>query len=132
MFSSIRNKTGIVNYLSLRAQMLDSEDNNHITILVHQILQGRYIMASRLLKRGAKVDFVNSDGHTALHICIDNRLIEQCKFLLQNGANPHIMDIQGRDVCDKAKLYGIVKIDGLDNCSVRKKIIPVLPDGKHP
>ena len=42
------------------------------------------------------------------------------------------MDIQGRDACDKAKLYGITEIEGLDNCSIRKKIIPVLPDGKFP
>ena len=35
MFASIRNKQGILNYLSLRAQYLDCEDNNHLTILVH-------------------------------------------------------------------------------------------------
>jgi ankyrin repeat protein len=32
-------------------------------------------MARRLLKRGAKVDYVNKNGLTALHLCIENKLI---------------------------------------------------------
>ena len=45
MFSSTRQKQDIVNYLSLRAQNLDTEDDNHITLLVYQLLREQYIMA---------------------------------------------------------------------------------------
>lgn len=41
------------------------------------------------------------------------------------------MDLFGLDVCDKAKNLKITCLD-LNNCQVRKKIIPILPDGTYP
>jgi ankyrin repeat protein len=92
-------------------------------------------MATRLIKRGAKIDYVNSDGNTALKICLQNKLIEQAKFLLANGANPHIMDLYGKDGCDWAAENNLLDIEGLEelyHCSFKKKIIPILPDGSYP
>ena len=63
-------------------------------------------MASRLMVRGAKIDYVNKNGLTALHLCIENNLREAVEFLLFKGANPHIMDLKGEDACDKAKANG--------------------------
>jgi ankyrin repeat protein len=132
MFASIRNKLNILNYLSLRTHNLDDEDDNHLTILAHQLFNKRLVMASRLLNRGASIDYVNSDGKSIMHMCIENQLINECKFLLNNGANPHIMDLEGRDVCDKANDLGVTGFEVFDNCSFKKKTIPMLPDGTYP
>jgi len=90
-------------------------------------------MASRLIVRGSDIDYVNSNGETALHICVTNKLHTSIKFLLNRGAEPHIMDLKGEDACDKAKANGIIEdYKDFQNCSYRKKIIPMLPNGMHP
>jgi len=43
------------------------------------------------------------------------------------------MDMSGEDACDKAKKNGLNKeFKQFKNCSVKKKIIPMLPNGTHP
>jgi len=82
--------------------------------------------------RGAKIDYVNKNGNTALHLCIDSKLVDAVKFLLFKGANPHIMDLIGEDACDKAKKKGLaVEIPEFNNCNINLKILPLLPDGTH-
>ena len=82
--------------------------------------------------RGAKIDYVNKNGNTALHLCIDSKLVDAVKFLLFKGANPHIMDLIGEDACDKAKRNGLaVNIPEFNNCNINLKILPLLPDGTH-
>jgi|TARA_B110000285_G_scaffold227264_1_gene288282 ankyrin repeat protein len=66
-------------------------------------------MASRLIVRGANINYVNSNGQTALQICIDNKNVLAVKLLLQKGAHPHIMDLNGEDACDKAQKNGMIK-----------------------
>lgn len=89
-------------------------------------------MASRLVVRGAKIDYVNKNGNTALHLCIESKLVDAVKFLLFKGANPHIMDLSGECACDKAKKNGMaVEIPEFNNCNFNEKIIPLLPNGKH-
>ena len=61
-----------MNYLSLRALDLDLEDYNGTTILVHQVQNEQYTMASRLISRGANMNYVNTNGKTPLHILIEN------------------------------------------------------------
>jgi ankyrin repeat protein len=60
-------------------------------------------MCSKLIVRGADVNYVNTNGNTALHLCIENSLVDAVTFLLKKGANPHIMDLGDEDACDKAK-----------------------------
>lgn len=62
-------------------------------------------MASRLISRGANLNYVNRNGKTPLHLMIENKLIPQVKYLLNKGANPHIMDLIGMDVCDKVIIF---------------------------
>ena len=82
--------------------------------------------------RGAKIDYVNRNGKTALHICVENKITEAVKFLLSKGANPHIMDLEGHDTCDKAKSNGLaIDIPQFNNCNIHKKVIPLLPHGEH-
>ena len=94
-------------------------------------------MASRLIVRGAQIDYVNRNGQTALHLCVanhcaDNDLQDAVEFLLFKGANPHIMNLEGLDACDIAKANGLARdIPEFNNCNITKKIIPMLPDGRH-
>lgn len=88
-----QNYQSIVNYLSLRTTDLNEEDSNGITILVHQLFSGNFKMASRLVVRGSKLNYVNKNGNTALHLCIENDLKEAVEFLIYQGADPHIMDL---------------------------------------
>ena len=74
MFAAEQNYHIIVNYLSLRTRDLNEEDSNSITILVHQLFSKNLPMASRLIVRGAKIDYVNRNGNTALHLCVENKL----------------------------------------------------------
>lgn len=133
MFAAEQNYQSIVNYLSLRTSDLNEEDANSITILVHHLFSNNLKMASRLMVRGAKIDYVNKNGLTALHLCVENKLKEAVEFLLFKGANPHIMDLKGEDACDKAKANGLAKvIPEFNNCSTKKKVLPLLPDGTRP
>jgi ankyrin repeat protein len=64
-------------------------------------------MASRLISRGANINYVNTNGKTPLHILIENKQVTQIKYLLTKGADPHIMDLTGMDVCDKVFQFGL-------------------------
>ena len=58
--------------------------------------------AQQLLMRGANVNFNNKNGLTPLHIAVEHNVSsEVIDWLLQAGANPHIEDANGLDVCDK-------------------------------
>ena len=76
MYAAQRNITEIVNYLSLRALNLNQEDIEGMTILMHQLIIGNFRMSTRLILRGARVDYVNKHGKTALHLCIERKLMQ--------------------------------------------------------
>ena len=65
-------------------------------------------MSKKLLNRGASINYVNSKGKTALHICVEMKLSASVRFLLQNGASIHLMDLDGRCSCDIAKKNGLL------------------------
>ena len=64
-------------------------------------------MASKLIVRGSNINYVNRNGQTALQMAVENMQKNAVKFLLQKGAEVHIMDLTGEDACDKAKRFGI-------------------------
>ena len=109
MFAAEQNLKNMVNYLSLRTKNLNIEDSRGKTIVMHMILQHNYKMVSRLLYRGARIDYVNKFGKTALHVCVESKLEEAVKYLLFKGANQHILDFDELDCCDKAKANGLAK-----------------------
>lgn len=89
-------------------------------------------MANRLIVRGAKIDYVNRNGNTALHLCINMKLTDSVRFLLYKNANKHIMDLSGEDACDKAQRNGLsIEFPEFNDCNISKKIIPMLPDGTY-
>jgi ankyrin repeat protein len=107
MFASAKGCNEIVNYLTLRTKDLNEEDAHSLTILMHYLFKGNLKMASKLIVRGADVNYCNKNGNTALHLCIENNLKEAVVCLLKKGANPHIMDLNDEDSCDKAKKNGM-------------------------
>ena len=96
-----------MNYLSLRTKDLNTENANCQTILMQQLFAGHIQMASKLIVRGANINYVNRNGQTALHFAIENLNRNAIKFLLKKGAEVHVMDLSGEDACDKAKRHGI-------------------------
>ena len=70
LVASKKNYIGIINYLSLRIEQLDQEDNNNISLLLNLVLNSNFRMATSLIQRGANIDYANSKGQTALSICV--------------------------------------------------------------
>lgn len=77
---------------------------------MHYLFNKDFKMASKLIARGASMNYVNRNGATALHLMIENSVDESIKFLLEHGADPHIMDFGGEDSCDKAKKSGLALV----------------------
>ena len=73
-----------------------------MTVLMRYLFKEDFDMCAKLIIRGANMDYCNKNGLTALHLMIENRLLKACRFLLEKGSNPHIVDLQGEDCCDKA------------------------------
>ncbi len=79
-------------------------------------------MCRKLIARGASVDYVNRNGHTAIGLMVEHNLHEPINFLFEMGADPHIMDLGGEDACDKAKKGGIALIiPQFNNCNATLK-----------
>ena len=95
MFASAKGYNEIVNYLTLRSKDLNQEDVNGLTILMHYLFKCDFKMSYKLLARGADINYVNKNGCTALHLCVENKIGDAIGFLFKKGANPHIMDLGG-------------------------------------
>ena len=103
MYAAINNNAEMMEYLSLRTKNLDEEDAIGMTILMYFLFAKDFDTARKLILRGAWIDYVNRNGNTALHLCVQNGNTEAVDFLLKKGANRHIMDLTGSDACDMAK-----------------------------
>ena len=89
---------------------------------MHYLFKADLKMCSKLIVRGADINYVNVNGCTALHLCVENKLTEAISFLLKKNANPHILDAGHMDCCDKAKVNGVAMLFWqFNNCNVRKK-----------
>mmetsp|Transcript_24521 Transcript_24521/g.33486 ORF Transcript_24521/g.33486 Transcript_24521/m.33486 type:complete len:156 (+) Transcript_24521:325-792(+) len=131
MYSATRHLNQIVNHLTMRSSgSLDEEGDDSLTILMHYLLSGDLKMSNKIIARGANIDYVNSCGKTALHLVIENyKLYKELDgvidFLIEKGANPHIMDPAGEDCCDKAKRMGLgLSKSYFNNCNPIEKIKP--------
>ena len=132
IYAAHRQLNQIVNHLTIRSKNLDEEGADTLTILIHYLLNKNFKMASKIIARGANIDHVNSNGKTALHICIENKIEEAIEFLIDKGANQHIMDPASEDCCDKAKKAGFgLKMLAFQNCNPMKKVKPVGYENKH-
>ena len=71
MYASELKKKATVNYISLRTKNLNIEDTKGNTILMYMLMQENFKMASRLILRGANIEYVNKSGKTVLHLCVE-------------------------------------------------------------
>ena len=109
-------------YLSLRCKDIDMEDENGKTILLIYLLRKDIDRMKQLLIRGVDINHAcKAKKWTPLHWAIENKLSSKViKFLLRNGANPHIEDDKGKDCCDKAILvhrYQDIKLFHQKECA---------------
>jgi ankyrin repeat protein len=64
------NIDDITSYLSLRSKRLDDEDPEKLTAFTRYLLLNKFDMATKLIARGADINYTNRDGKTALIIAI--------------------------------------------------------------
>lgn len=77
MVACYQKKVQAFDFFSLRTRdSLNIEDEDGLTFLVHQLIDNNFIVAQRLLQRGADINYCNKNGQTALHFCIENNLVE--------------------------------------------------------
>ena len=68
MYAVKNKKVRSVNFLTgQKSNDLNEEDKIGMTILMHTMLENNQQMARKLLKRGADINYVNSNGNTCLH-----------------------------------------------------------------
>ena len=60
--------------------------------------------AHALLSRGAKIDYLNNDRETPLHVALQNKNFALAKFLIANGAGIHLKHRMGESPLDIAKI----------------------------
>ena len=107
IYAASSGRDEICMYLSLRSTTVDLEDeksgDNVFSLYLKRPPPDLQRM-KQLLMRGANVNFCGIKKLTPLHLAIDNQApTKVIKFLLKQGANPHIEDTNGLDCCDKAQ-----------------------------
>ena len=98
IYAGVKGFDEICMYLCLRTKNVDQEDNNGKTVFIMYMLKNDTMRCKQLLMRGANINHVNKDFLTPLHFAIENELPEKMiKFLLNAGANPCIVDKNGKN-----------------------------------
>ena len=115
----------VVNYLSIRGCDMNQEDPSNRTPLMYYILYADELVAPnsgpmqklklleyarKFVSRGADINHASPTsqyGQTLLIQAIKSQKHYAIEFLLDQGADPHIMDLAGLDACDHARKWGI-------------------------
>lgn len=63
-----------------------------------------------LLARGTKIDAMDYDKRTALHLAASDGRVEVVNFLLAQGANPHVQDRWGNSPLEDASRGSFTEI----------------------
>lgn len=115
----------IAMYLSLRwSQHIDMADTKTgFNVFCIYMLRKDVLMMHKLMQRGSMINYLNrKNGFTHLRQAIEMDLPKKIiKWLIKQGANPHIMDYHGRDSCDAAsskKIYKCVKELHTGKCEI--------------
>lgn len=77
------------------------------------MLKEDFKLGKELLEYGSEMDYVNKLGMSCLHLCVEFKKVKSIKFLLDRGANPHVEDLNGEDVCDKVLEDGLTEFPEL-------------------
>lgn len=71
---------------------IEACDSDKRTALIWASFFGQVEIVSWLLSKGADVNHQDRLGYSCLHYCAQERRMEIAKTLLENGANPNILD----------------------------------------
>ena len=74
----------MINYLTSRGMLIDIEDSSGATVLTKVLEAYNFDLASKLIKRGANINYSNKDGKTALTIFLQKHRIPIVEYLLAN------------------------------------------------
>lgn len=127
MFAAKHGYNESLNQLVLQnSNNINEEDKNCQTILMHVLLAENvdYKLAKRLIRKGADVNHVDSNGNTLLIKLVQNgkNFQKQVEFMLERGALQHLQDLEGKDACDYAKANEMaLEMRQFMDCSIRKK-----------
>jgi len=103
MYATKRQKDKVVDMISLRALNLNEEYEGK-TILMMFLLENNVKSARKLVNRGADLNFQNSKGETALHVCIKQGNVQGIEWLLQQKKiDKSLKDYEGNDAYDLAR-----------------------------
>jgi len=101
---------------------LEAKDNLGFTAVDQAVGEGSFEIVEFLLKSGAKVN-----GHTAngspLHTACAWRRLKIARLLLQNGADPNVLDKDGRKPIDFIKRLRNASDKTLKRILIQKKLI---------
>lgn len=95
-YAVLNNQKELVSVITNKLCDVDATDNEGNSPLFYSVGKSKDIM-NTLLRAGADINGTNSDGKTALHQAVIKKNIESVKFLLENGANVNIKDINGNN-----------------------------------
>lgn len=111
IYAALNGYDNIVNYLTIRASNLNIEDSEGRTLLAIYLMKNKMQMVRRLIQRGADINYINSKGRSCLLMAIEKMMNEKViRFLLSEGANPHIQTKIGDKILLQAqKQYPHIK-----------------------
>lgn len=107
-------------------ELADTRNQNSVSLLMIASSLGNKILVSFLIKRVTNINEVNlMDGRTALHLATLNGHNDIVKMLLDNGADPNILDQSGRTAFQIASQKGHYSIAEIINKHLIDELIVV-------
>lgn len=107
----------VKNYLS--DQSIDVEDNYKRTALLNASFSGESTILNWLINQGANLSHQDVNGYTALHFCAQEGHIDCAKLLLNNSADPNILDAHG----NSPAWVAVMNWDGGKNFDLLKLLV---------
>ena len=123
MFAAYNNYNETVNHLTFRTKDLNTEDSSGMTLLLIYIEKEDSEMAYKIVNRGADVNYRNRFGKSPLLFAIENKVSHEIiDYFIRKGANPHLEDSNGKDVCDHVNMPMYSNLKAFCRCKPDKRV----------
>jgi len=93
----------VSNILKEKSLMVNKQDNNGYTALIHAVNTGNIYIVKTLLQHNAKMEVEDNNGNRALTIAVWQSKRELVSLLIDNGAKTDIKNKSGKTLLDLAK-----------------------------
>ncbi|KAL7672268.1 hypothetical protein ACOME3_007159 [Neoechinorhynchus agilis] len=94
--------------------LLEPASSDGSTLLHRCIRFGYQMGAMFLLSYLDKVDHVNNNGETALHLAAEVGEVRLCRLLLEKGANPNLLASEKENVAGETPMHRALRLNRLD------------------